>query len=64
MATILLTVMTVLFLANKNPKWVLGWSNTFNYKGLELGIELNGRFGYIVDTGGERPKTVCITNVK
>lgn len=30
-----------------------GWSNTFNYKGLELGIELNGRFGYIVDTGGE-----------
>ena len=42
-----------IILGNKNPKWVLGWSNTFNYKGLELGIELNGRFGYIVDTGGE-----------
>ena len=42
-----------IILGNKNPKWVLGWSNTFNYKGLELGIELNGRFGYMVDTGGE-----------
>ena len=37
---------------------VLGWSNTFNYKGLELGIELNGRFGYIVDTGGEGKRYV------
>ena len=42
-----------IILGNKNPKWVLGWSNTFNYKGRELGIELNGRFGYMVDTGGE-----------
>ena len=38
---------------NKSPNWTLGWSNTFSYKGLELGIELYGRFGYMVNTGGE-----------
>jgi hypothetical protein len=42
-----------IILGNKNPKWVLGWSNTFSYKGFELGIELYGRFGYMVNTGGE-----------
>lgn len=42
-----------IILGNKNPNFVLGWSNTFNYKGIELGIELYGRFGYMVSAGGE-----------
>ncbi len=37
---------------NTNPKWTLGWSNTFTWKGLELTLELYGRFGYMVSTGG------------
>jgi hypothetical protein len=37
----------------RDPKWVLGWSNTFNYKGLELNIEMGGRMGYIVNAGSE-----------
>lgn len=40
-------------LGNRSPKWILGWTNTFSYKGIELGIELNGRFGYMISTGGE-----------
>lgn len=40
-------------LGNRDPKWVLGWSNSFSWKNFELAIELNGRFGYMVSTGGE-----------
>lgn len=40
-------------LGNKNPRWTLGWTNIFNYKGLELAIELYGRLGYMISTGGE-----------
>jgi len=40
-------------LGNKNPNWTLGWTNTFTWKGIELGIELFGRFGYMISTGGE-----------
>lgn len=40
-------------LGNRNPRWTLGWSNSFNYKGLELNIELWGRMNYLVSTGGE-----------
>lgn len=40
-------------LGNKNPNWTLGWSNTFSWKGLELTLELYGRFGYMVSTNGE-----------
>jgi TonB-linked SusC/RagA family outer membrane protein len=40
-------------LGNQNPRWTLGWSNTFNYKGLELTVELYGRMGYMISTGGE-----------
>lgn len=40
-------------LGNRNPRWTLGWSNTFSYKGLELTIDLYGRFKYMVSTGGE-----------
>ncbi|MBE6282113.1 MAG: TonB-dependent receptor [Bacteroides sp.] len=40
-------------LGSRTPRWTLGWSNTFTWKGLELGIELYGRFGYMISTGGE-----------
>jgi len=40
-------------LGNRNPRWTTGWSNSFNYKGLELNIELYGRMNYMVSTGGE-----------
>nr|WP_239058170.1 TonB-dependent receptor [Bacteroides sp. 214] len=40
-------------LGDKDPKWVLGWTNNFSWKNFELNIELNGRFGYMISTGGE-----------
>jgi len=40
-------------LGTKNPKFTMGWTNTFNWKGLELGIEMIGRMGYMIATGGE-----------
>ncbi|MDH6342400.1 TonB-linked SusC/RagA family outer membrane protein [Parabacteroides sp. PFB2-12] len=40
-------------LGNKNPNWTLGWMNTFSYKGFDLSVELYGRFGYMISTGGE-----------
>jgi len=40
-------------LGNKNPRLTAGWSNTFSWKGLELTIELQGRFKYMISTGGE-----------
>jgi len=38
---------------NTIPKYILGMTNTFNYKGLDLSIFLYGRFGYTYNTGGE-----------
>ena len=40
-------------LGNKNPTFTAGWSNTFSWKGFDLSVELYGRFGYMVSTGGE-----------
>lgn len=40
-------------LGNQNPRWTLGWTNTFSWKGLELTVDMWGRFKYMVDTGGE-----------
>jgi TonB-linked SusC/RagA family outer membrane protein len=40
-------------IGNRDPRWTLGWSNTFNYKGIELNVELYGRMGYTISTGGE-----------
>ena len=40
-------------LGNKNPRLTAGWTNTFTWKGLELNLELMGRFGYMISTGGE-----------
>lgn len=35
------------------PKYILGLTNTFNFKDLELSIFLYGRMKYLYDTGGE-----------
>ncbi len=40
-------------LGRRNPTTTMGWSNTFNWKGLELGISMFGRMGYYFNTGGE-----------
>lgn len=40
-------------LGSQNPTWTMGWTNTFTWKGFELAVELYGRFGYMVSTGGE-----------
>ena len=40
-------------LGNKNPRLTAGWTNTFSWKGIELTIELQGRFKYMISTGGE-----------
>ena len=40
-------------LGNKNPRLTAGWTNTFSWKGFELMLELNGRFKYMISTGGE-----------
>lgn len=40
-------------LGNQNPRFTMGWTNTFTWKGFELAIELYGRMGYMVSTGGE-----------
>lgn len=40
-------------LGSGTPKWTLGWTNTFSWKGIELNIELYGRLGYMINTGGE-----------
>lgn len=40
-------------LGNRNPRWTLGWSNTFSYKGIELGFQIFGRLGYTFNTDGE-----------
>lgn len=40
-------------LGNSDPRWTMGWNNTFNYKGFELGIGLYGRMGYTASLGGQ-----------
>jgi TonB-linked SusC/RagA family outer membrane protein len=40
-------------IGNRNPRVTMGWSNTFSWKGLELTLELQGRFGYKYNTGGQ-----------
>lgn len=35
------------------PKYIIGLTNTFSYKNLELSIFLYGRMGYTYDAGGE-----------
>ncbi|KIO74740.1 membrane protein [Pedobacter lusitanus] len=33
------------FLGNANPRWQLGWSNSFNYKNFSLSFLVDGKFG-------------------
>ncbi len=40
-------------LGSANPRWTMGWSNTFSWKGVELSVELYGRMGYMINSGGE-----------
>jgi len=40
-------------LGNADPRLTAGWSNTLSWKGFELTLELQGRFKYMVSTGGE-----------
>ena len=40
-------------LGNKDPHWTMGWTNNFAWKGIELGITLYSRMGYMVDGQGE-----------
>ena len=40
-------------LGNRNPRLTAGWTNTLTWKGLELNLELMGRFKYMISTGGE-----------
>ena len=39
-------------LGQKSPKWTFGWTNNFSWKGIELGITMYGRMGYMVDGKG------------
>lgn len=40
-------------LGNRNPRLTMGWNNTFSYKGLELAVEMYGRFKYMINRGGQ-----------
>lgn len=40
-------------IGNTRPNWTLGWTNNFTYKGIELGFQIIGRFGYYFDTKGQ-----------
>jgi len=40
----------LVILGNKRPTWTAGWSNIFNYKGIELSFQMYGRFNYMVHT--------------
>jgi TonB-linked SusC/RagA family outer membrane protein len=40
-------------IGNTRPRWIVGMTNTFTYKGIELSIFLYGRLKYIYNTGGE-----------
>ncbi|MBQ9215168.1 MAG: TonB-dependent receptor [Prevotella sp.] len=40
-------------LGRRNPSTTFGWNNNFSWKGLELGIQMFGRMGYMFSTGGE-----------
>ena len=41
-----------IILGQRNPKFTMGWTNTFSYKNFDLAVELFGRMGYMISTGG------------
>ncbi|GAB3028311.1 TonB-dependent receptor [Niabella terrae] len=42
-----------MILGYTRPRWIVGMTNTFSYKGLELSVFLYGRLKYLYNTGGE-----------
>ncbi|WP_198661670.1 SusC/RagA family TonB-linked outer membrane protein [Lewinella sp. IMCC34183] len=48
-----MTIADRILLGNTAPRWTLGWTNTFGYKGIELGIFLYSRLGYNSNLGGQ-----------
>jgi TonB-dependent starch-binding outer membrane protein SusC len=40
-------------IGNTRPRWIVGLTNTFNFKGIELSVFLYGRLKYLYNTGGE-----------
>jgi TonB-linked SusC/RagA family outer membrane protein len=38
---------------NFNPNFIMGWSNTFSFKGISLNVLLDGRFGGTMTSGTE-----------
>ena len=40
-------------IGNTRPRWVVGMTNGFTYKGFELSVFIYGRLNYIFNTGGE-----------
>ncbi len=40
-------------IGNTRPRWVLGITNNFSYKGFELSFFVYGRLNYLFNTGGE-----------
>jgi TonB-linked SusC/RagA family outer membrane protein len=40
-------------IGHTRPRWILGMTNAFSYKGLELSVFLYGRMNYTYNTGGE-----------
>ena len=38
---------------NFNPKFMMGFQNTFSYKGFTLGVLFDGRFGGVITSGSE-----------
>ena len=42
-----------IILGNRNPRLTAGWTNILSWKGIELALELQGRFKYMISTGGE-----------
>ncbi|MDT0688916.1 TonB-dependent receptor [Salegentibacter sp. F188] len=40
-------------LGNTNPRWTLGWNNSFGYKGFELSMLIISRLDYTASIGGE-----------
>ncbi|WP_242674923.1 SusC/RagA family TonB-linked outer membrane protein [Niastella populi] len=40
-------------IGNTRPRWIVGMTNTFSYKNVEVSIFLYGRLKYLYNTGGE-----------
>jgi TonB-linked SusC/RagA family outer membrane protein len=41
------------YFGNFNPKFTLGWNNTFSWKNISVGVLVDGRFGGVMTSGTE-----------